>query len=243
MDNRARFYRSEADEGSLISAGYNQVVLSDFYSHLQSQRVSRVCDLGSGLGRNLPALRQSFPSARIIAVDLSWKALHAPSHGRFSTQPVQGDALSIPAKDQMFDLVACTEVLEHVADLDKAVEEIARVVRSGGCAVFSSPNYLNPMGARKWVKDRRLGTEYWDPWDGHSGFERWMYPRLVDRAAGRFFDILQVRGAGFTMAWLPLGYRRIGKWNDRFPLLWLGRRPIFRNVAMNRYLLLRRKSL
>jgi SAM-dependent methyltransferase len=140
------------------------------------------------------------------------------------------------------DLVLCTEVLEHVADLQAAVCELARILAPAGHAVLSSPNYLNPMGLRKRHKDKRLGAEFWDPWGGHEGYERLMLPSLVNRAVRPWFEILEVRGAGYLMAWTALGYRRVGKKNDRYPMLLLGRVPGIRHLAMNRYLLLRRKG-
>ena len=41
--------------------------------------------------------------------------------------------------DQSFDLVICTEVLEHVANPFQAVAEIFRVLKPGGQAFFSAP--------------------------------------------------------------------------------------------------------
>jgi SAM-dependent methyltransferase len=174
-------------------------------------------------------------------MDLSFAAL---CHGRSSTaavSPCAADAAGLPLLAGTIDLLVCTEVLEHVADLDAVLTELHRVVRSGGFCIVSSPNYLNPMGLRKWFKDRRLGAEFWDPWGGHQGYERLMLPSHVDRALRKHFAILEIRGAGFLMAWTALGYGRIGRKNDRHPWLALGRAPVFRNIAMNRYLLLKRK--
>src|ERR1019366_430796 len=120
--------------------------------------------------------------------------------------------------------------------------EISRVLRPGTFAVISSPNYLNPMGIRKWINDRRLGDSYWDPWGGHPGFERLMLPSSMRKALDPYFEIEKVLGAGYLMGWIPLGYRRIGRANDLYPLRWIGRRPLLRDLAMNRYLLIRRKT-
>jgi SAM-dependent methyltransferase len=43
-----------------------------------------------------------------------------------------GDAISLPADDASLDLVTSTQVLEYVADVDRALAEIARVLRPGG---------------------------------------------------------------------------------------------------------------
>jgi hypothetical protein len=64
----------------------------------------------------------------------------------------------------------------------------------------------------------------------------------VNHAVRPWFEIELVRGAGYLMGWTALGYGRVGKKNDRHPMLRLGRLPGIRNLAMNRYLLLRRKG-
>jgi len=238
--SRVHFYAEAADSGSMLSAAYNQLVLADFYRGIAGT-VERVADIGSGVGSNLGPIRARFPKARVAAFDLSLAGLRT-SRRQHGSDAVVADALELPLPGGFADLVVCTEVLEHVADLDRGVAELARITRPGGFCVISSPNYRNPMGFRKASIDRRRGTGYWDPWGGHEGFERLMTPGLVDRAVRRAFEIRQVRGAGFPMAWTALGYRRVGVFNDRHPMLWLGRVPVFRDLAMNRYLLLRRRG-
>ena len=49
----------------------------------------------------------------------------------------------IDASDSAFDYVACVEGLEHTTDPYQAVKEISRVLKPGGYAVFSLPNYTN----------------------------------------------------------------------------------------------------
>jgi SAM-dependent methyltransferase len=240
VDKRVRFYQDQADSGSLISADYNQKVLDELYAGLSPTDVRRICDVGCGMGKNLPLLRRRFPQATIVALDLNSMAARAASGAASDVLVAQGNCTALPLPGGAADLAVCTEVLEHVSDLSAAVAEIARVTRSGGFCVVSSPNYLNPIGLRKWNEDRRRGSEFWDPWGGHEGYERLMTPGLVNSTVRKYFKILRVRGAGFIMAWIPLGYGRIGTRHDRYPMIGLGRFPILRNLAMNRYLLLRK---
>lgn len=51
---------------------------------------------------------------------------------------------SMPFDDESFDTVLCTNVLEHVANMEEAFREISRVLRSGGYAVISVP-FLYPV--------------------------------------------------------------------------------------------------
>lgn len=241
VERRVRFYRDAAGAGSLISADYNQAVLAELYAEIEREQVHRLCDVGCGMGKNLPLLRREFPQATVVAFDLSSTATRAVSGSNLRVGVAQSDAAAIPVPDGRFDLVVCTEVLEHVNDLAATVTEIARSVRRSGFCIVSSPNYLNPIGLRKWYEDRRKGLEFWDPWGGHEGCERLMVPGLVDAALRRHFEILRVRGAGYIMAWIPLSYYRIGRHHDRHPMICLGRLPLFRDLAMNRYLLLRKR--
>ncbi|MCC6544903.1 MAG: class I SAM-dependent methyltransferase [Nitrospirae bacterium] len=50
-----------------------------------------------------------------------------------------GSVTSIPFPDEMFDLVVSGDVLEHVTDDDKAVQEFYRVLKKGGVCAVSIP--------------------------------------------------------------------------------------------------------
>ena len=52
-----------------------------------------------------------------------------------------GDAVSLPAEDAAFDLATSTQVLEYVADVDRALREIARVLRPGGRALVLATDW------------------------------------------------------------------------------------------------------
>lgn len=49
----------------------------------------------------------------------------------------------IAAPDNSFDYTCCVDGLEHMTNPYRAVEEFARVLKTGGTAVFSVPNYSN----------------------------------------------------------------------------------------------------
>lgn len=49
------------------------------------------------------------------------------------------DLLALPCRDRTFDAVICSHVLEHVADVRRALAEIRRVLVPGGWAILQSP--------------------------------------------------------------------------------------------------------
>ncbi len=52
---------------------------------------------------------------------------------------VKADIQELPFKNETFDVVICNHVLEHVADLSKALSEIKRVLKLGGYAILQVP--------------------------------------------------------------------------------------------------------
>lgn len=51
---------------------------------------------------------------------------------------VVSDVLDMPFKNDEFDTAICTEVLEHVEDPFKLMEELARILKHGGYAIIAS---------------------------------------------------------------------------------------------------------
>lgn len=85
--------------------------------------------------------------ARFLDPAASYVALDYPDTATqlYGTIPdVFGDACRLPFADNVFDAVACFEVLEHVQDPESALAEISRVLKPGGYAVLSMP-FLYPM--------------------------------------------------------------------------------------------------
>ncbi len=88
--------------------------------------------------------------------------------------PAQSDAAAIPlATRQYLTILWSAPRSSSTGEQMEAglSRRSRRVLRPNAWAVISSPNYLNPMGVRKWLNDRRLGESYWDPRGGHPGFE------------------------------------------------------------------------
>ena len=93
-----------------------------------------VLDLGCGGGLTAACLAQR--GAAVVGIDLSCASLHVASrHARGDGYPTSvfacGRAESLPFPDTSFDVVWCTDVLEHLHDLPTAIAQIARVLKPG----------------------------------------------------------------------------------------------------------------
>jgi SAM-dependent methyltransferase len=56
---------------------------------------------------------------------------------------IRGDITAIPGKDDSFDVILCSHVLEHVPDDHRAMREMRRVLKPGGFAILQVP--LDPV--------------------------------------------------------------------------------------------------
>jgi SAM-dependent methyltransferase len=100
-------------------------------------------DAGCGDGRYLAALAAELPE-RVAGVDISERILETARH-RTTAELRQSNLESLPFEDGAFDLVLCTQVIEHVLDARAAVRELARVLRADGVLVISTDNERNAV--------------------------------------------------------------------------------------------------
>ncbi len=112
------------------------------------QGCRRVLDVGCGVGHWGRVLLPHLPEAELVGVDREpeWvtKAGVAAVAKGFAGRArfVQGDACDLPCGDGEFDLVTCQTVLMHLADPRKAIREMIRVLRPGGCLLAAEPNNM-----------------------------------------------------------------------------------------------------
>jgi SAM-dependent methyltransferase len=119
------------------------------FDRLGLQRGERLLDLGSGPGRH--AFEAMRLGARVTALDYSaadLKDLSAVAGAMLEGGEVpidcwagvaNGDALDLPFPDGAFDRVVVSEVLEHIWDDERALTEIARILRPGGRVAATVP--------------------------------------------------------------------------------------------------------
>lgn len=69
----------------------------------------------------------------------AWIGLDVPGN---PTADAHGSAESLPFGNESFDVILCTEVLEHLSEPSAAVAEMARVLRPGGHVILSTPLYF-----------------------------------------------------------------------------------------------------
>jgi len=56
---------------------------------------------------------------------------------------ILGEGLSLPFTDTSFDIVICTEVIEHVVEVRQLINEIHRVLKKEGKLILSTPNLVS----------------------------------------------------------------------------------------------------
>jgi ubiquinone/menaquinone biosynthesis C-methylase UbiE len=92
----------------------------------------RLLLLGCGAGRHVRALRRERPELTVHGSDLSQTAVREAVRRRDGARYTVADALALPYRDAAFDLVVLFDLLEHVPDVGRALDEIARVLRPDG---------------------------------------------------------------------------------------------------------------
>lgn len=122
------------------------------YRWLGLQPGERLLDLGSGFGRHAyGAARQGAVVTAADLADVEMKEVRATFTAMIAAGEVaphafagatQADATCLPFATGAFDRAIASEVLEHIPDDERALVELARVVRPGGTLAVTVPAYV-----------------------------------------------------------------------------------------------------
>jgi SAM-dependent methyltransferase len=149
-------------------------------------------DVGAGWGHLIKKLREVAPNIKSQGCDYN------PHHNEIGGLKIDHADLNnggLPYKDSSFDLITCTEVLEHVENFRHAVREIARVARPGAHIVISTPNVLNFRS--RWYFFTRGFYQYFDPLPLNN--DPCFYPGELHITPIPFFYLAHsLRNSGYT---------------------------------------------
>ena len=132
-------------------AGKISSILHDFCSE---ELANYTClDLGCSRGTISAQLVRDFKI--VIGIDPDSQAL---KFGQISKprplEPpyyISGNGNALPFNGGQFEVIICAQVYEHVANAEKMVAEINRVLKPGGFCFFSGPNRLEIMEEHYWL--------------------------------------------------------------------------------------------
>ncbi len=98
----------------------------------------KVLDIGCGSGRLIGELRLF--GAEVTACDISPEMVKRTQQKFPNIKVVEGDIEALPFKDGQFDMVIATFVIVHLRELQKAFDEVYRVLKKGGRFALTNIN-------------------------------------------------------------------------------------------------------
>jgi len=157
---------------------YDYITLNrDAWARRQAARIpagSRVLDVGAG---SCP-YRAHFAHCIYETQDFTALADEQVRDGGYGQIDYVSEITSIPVAAGRFDVVICTEVLEHVPDPIAAVKEMGRTLKPGGIVLISAP----------------LGSGiHQAPYHFYGGYTPFWYQRFLGEAG---FDTIVVEANG-----------------------------------------------
>jgi len=101
---------------------------------LRQENIKLILEVGSGISPVMTGTRD------IIYSDLSFAAIRLLKHSYGKGYYVVADGIDLPFKSEAFSHTISSEVLEHLKDDRKALNELARVISPSGRLVVTFPH-------------------------------------------------------------------------------------------------------
>lgn len=117
-------------------------------SELDKQGEWNLLDAGSGFGQYDRFILKSFQNVKVDSVDVKKDYLEDSRH-YFKKEIEKGRIRFYPAdlleftSDQLFDMAICIDVLEHIEEDVKVMENIAGTLKPGGYFLMHSPSHYS----------------------------------------------------------------------------------------------------
>lgn len=139
-DNQKKYWETSQNRRTPTHPVVKEFVIPNINYINQYTEISdktRILDIGCGNGYF--SYHFASLSTYTIGLDFSKTMLSMNPHDNL----VQGNAYTLPFKDNEFDIVFCSALLHHLDNIDHALEEFKRV--SKNYVILLEPNRNNPL--------------------------------------------------------------------------------------------------
>lgn len=124
----------------------------------------KLLDIGCWDGYIIKKVIQAHKAKKVIGVDNSKSAIKSAVKKGLDVKFIRSADKRLPFKNGEFDCIVAGEIIEHIYDVNKFLDEINRVLNKGGQLIVTTPN-LASLGARlslilgktPWMIENELG--------------------------------------------------------------------------------------
>ncbi len=144
--------------------------------------------------------------ARCYGVDISeptvrqaCAAFEGSPRPRHGLRSAVGDVRDLPFRDRSFDAIYSMGTIEHFDETERAIAEMARVLKPGGSAIIGVPNRYDPF--LRPVLAAALQTVGWYAYGFEKSYSRQALRAMLQRAG---FTVVAETAILFLPGWLRM---------------------------------------
>jgi 2-polyprenyl-3-methyl-5-hydroxy-6-metoxy-1,4-benzoquinol methylase len=206
----------------------------DVISCVPSNANNKILEVGCGAGDTLLRLKQLDKASEVMGIEL----MDIPnSNQHLLDKLIIGDIEAIPLEDyaNYFDVIICADVLEHLVDPWKVVEDLTKYLKPGGLFIGSLPNIRNFVPLFKIIVLRDFA---YDPAGG-----------VLDKTHMRFFckkNIKQLLSTASLEPFFCTQSYKLRPWGlkaNRMRLLNVLTLGLFSDILASQYIVVSKKHL
>lgn len=160
-----------------------------------SNQTITILDVGCASGWFLSKVQEIFPHGSCYGIDIYDKAITFGKRLYPRLKLRVADAQRIPYKAGFFNVIVCTEVLEHVDDPKQVLIEIKRVLKKNGIAVIELDSG-SVLFSLVWYVWRKINGKVWNDAHLHS----FTVKKLEKSVNESGFEIIAKKTFNFGMA-------------------------------------------
>lgn len=161
------------------------MLIKQFYRRianmLTDKKIDSIADMGCGEGFGLKNMAIKKIGKEYLGLDVSKKALRLAKEMNPEFKYVHGDIYKTPFEDNKFDLVVCSEVLEHLKKPEVAIKEIKRI---------SKKYILITVPYEPWFRILNfLRGKYLETWGNHPEHINWWGEKGIKKLVKKYIKI------------------------------------------------------
>lgn len=200
---------------------YKDILHSLILEHIKDKSPCSILDIGCRWGDDLQRIAAINFNINIFGIDVDLGVLKAASKKLKKFQDVyllQAEGKSAAFKDNYFDIIFSSEVIEHIEEVEKFLKEVYRILKKQGIFIVTTPSRLNythligkiiPYPFKKYL---RKGVYYINPGKDENPHIREYTPKELKK---------MFLNNGFIVERIESGVLRVPIWPlfDKFPFL------------------------